>query len=52
MGQSVGSDVSLAWDNTGELLAQPDSPGSAVDIEAEHAKLDLDLNSDIQIIIS
>ena len=41
MAQSVGSEVSLTWDNTGELLAQPDSPESAVDIEAEHAKLDL-----------
>ena len=51
MGQSVGSEVSLAWDNTGELLAQPDSPESAVDIEAEHAKLDLEPNSDIQSII-
>ena len=48
MGQSVGSEVSLAWDNTGELLAQPDSPESAVDIEEDYAKLDLEPNSDIQ----
>ena len=51
MGQSVGSEVSLAWDNTGELLAQPNSPESAVDIEADYAKLDLEPNSDIQSII-